>query len=219
MVPHGVSLSVGGPDSFTPYARAMAKLARHVDASFFSDHLSYSSIGTTQSFDLLPLPLCEEAVAHVVARAAEAARLLERPLVLENITYYALMPGATMSEPAFVRAVIERAGCGLLLDLNNLHLNAKNHGRSAEADLLAMPLAHVRQVHLAGAAREGELLLDTHDRPVADEVWSLFRTLVKQIGPVPTLIEWDQDIPPLDVVLDEADRARAILEEAAEVAA
>ena len=124
-----------------------------------------------------------------------------------------------MSEPAFVSAVIERSGCGLLLDLNNLHVNATNHGRSALDDLLAMPLQHVRQIHLAGAVWEGDLLLDTHNRPVASEVWSLYREVVSRIGAVPTLLEWDQDIPSLEVVLDEADRARAILAELTEVAA
>jgi len=207
---HGVALSVGGPDPFDDYLEALRPLLDRIDPPFFTDHLCWSQARGHPTFDLLPLPFCQEAVDHVVRRVRAAEARLDRPLVLENITYYATMPGSTMSEPSFVRAVLEEADCGLLLDLNNLLVNAKNRGEDANAMLDAYPLARVRQVHLAGHSREGDLWLDTHDGRVAPEVWRLYRRLVSRIGPVPTLIEWDQGIPSLDAVLDEADRARAI---------
>jgi uncharacterized protein len=213
VIPHGVALSVGGRDPFDDYARELAPLLDRLDPPFFSDHLCYSSLGGRALFDLLPLPFHEASVEHAAARARRASELLGRPLVLENITCYAWMPQGTMDEPTFLTRVLERSGCGLLLDLNNLYLNARNHGLDALALLERLPLGRVRQIHLAGHTREGSLLLDTHSRRVCDEVWSLYREALRRVGPVPTLIEWDQDIPALDVVLDEADRARAILSE------
>jgi hypothetical protein len=219
LVPHGVSLSIGGPDPLDVGLDELAPFVERLDPAFVSEHLSWSSAHGEQTLDLLPLPFTDEAVEHVARRARLVAARLGRPLVLENVTYYAEMPGGTMSEAAFVSRVLEEADAGLLLDLNNLYVNAVNHGRSPVRDLLAMPLGRVRQVHLAGHSRDGELLLDTHDGPVCDPVWELLRTLVEHIGPVPTLIEWDQAIPSLDRVLDEADRARALIASAAARAA
>ena len=213
IVAHGVALSVGGPDSFEAYAKALEPLLRRLDPPFVTDHLCYASLGGHQTFDLLPLPFHGDAVEHVAGRAKAAQERLGTPLLLENITYYAEMPESEMDEPAFLRAVLEAAGCGLLLDVNNLYLNAKNHGHDPRAILARMPLEHVRQIHLAGFTREGDVLLDTHSRPVATEVWELYREAMARTGPVPTLIEWDQSIPSLDAVLDEADRARAIQRE------
>lgn len=215
IIPHGVALSVGGRDSQEAYLRELKPLLERIDPPFFSDHLCYSSLGGRELFDLLPLPFHEAAIEHVAARARYASEIAGRPLVLENITCYAWMPGGTMDEPAFLSAVLERSGCGLLLDLNNLYLNARNHGLDAHSLLARMPLAAVRQIHLAGYTRDGGLLLDTHSRRICDDVWALYRETIRRLGPVPTLIEWDQDIPSLDEVLDEADRARAIQRELA----
>jgi uncharacterized protein (UPF0276 family) len=219
IVAHGVALSVGGPDPMDAYVDALRPLLDRIAPPFFTDHLCYASAGGLQTFDLLPLPFHAEAVHHVARRVRAVRARLGRPVVLENITYYAEMPGSEMTEPAFVRAVLDEADCGLLLDLNNLYLNAKNHGGEPRALLDAMPLERVRQVHLAGFTREDGVLLDTHSRRVSDAVWSLYRETVARIGPVPTLIEWDQAIPSLDAVLDEADRARAIQKEASRVRA
>jgi uncharacterized protein (UPF0276 family) len=210
VVSHGVALSVGGPDAMDPYLHALRPLLDRLGAPFFSDHLCYASVGGQQSFDLLPLPFHEEAIEHVARRAREVQERMGRPLLLENITYYAVMPGGDLPEPDFVRAVVERADVSLLLDLNNLFLNAKNHGGDPFDALDRLPIARVRQVHLAGFTPEDDLLLDTHSRPVCEPVWALYREVVRRIGPVPTLIEWDQSIPSLDAVLDEADRARSI---------
>jgi uncharacterized protein len=211
VVPHGVSASVGTHRE-DAYDDALAELIERVDALFFSDHLCYASIGGHESFDLLPLPFTDEAVDAAAARARAIAARVGRPLLLENITYYAVMPGSSLTEPEFVARVLEASGCALLLDVNNLYLNAKNHGLDPLEALARMPLDRVRQIHLAGFSTEGDLLLDTHSSAIAEPVWSLYREVVARVGKVPTLIEWDQRIPSLDAVLDEADKARAILE-------
>ena len=212
---NGVALSVGttAPAGYLEVVRA---LIHDLDAPFFSDHLCYASIGAHAFHDLLPLPFHEEAVAVAAANARSAALAVGRPLLLENVTYYASMPGSVLREPEFMGAVLCAAGpeVGVLLDVNNLYVNAVNHGRDPLADLEAFPLASVRQLHLAGHTREGDVLLDTHSAPVAPEVWALYREVLRRTGPLPTLVEWDQHIPNVDAVLDEADRARAILEAA-----
>jgi uncharacterized protein (UPF0276 family) len=125
------------------------------------------------------------------------------------------MPGSALKEGEFLRAALEESDAGLLLDLNNVYVNAINHGRSPREVLWELPVERTGQIHLAGHIREGDILLDTHGTAVCDAVWQLYREVIEHIGPVPTLIEWDTDIPPLDCVLDEADRARAILAEVA----
>jgi uncharacterized protein len=215
IVPHGVAASVGhASNDEARYAAALGELVARVDAPFFSDHLCYSSIGGHQSFDLLPLPFTEEAVDAVARRAQDLARRVGREMVLENITYYAVMPGSEMPEHTFVRRALEASGCGLLLDLNNLYVNAINHGEDPRVSLSRVPFERVRQIHLAGYSVEEGVLLDTHSAPVSAAVWSLYRETLARTGKVPTLIEWDQRIPSLDAVLDEADKARAILEAA-----
>ena len=208
---HGIGLSVGGPDPLDPsYLRAMKELLERIEAPFFSDHVCFATAGGQYFHDLLPLPFSEEAVRWTARRAREASERLERPLVLENITYYALMPGGSLSEGEFVSAVLEEANAGLLLDLNNAYVNAINHGRAPRDVVNELPLERSVQIHLAGHVREGELLIDNHGSAVIPEVWELYREVIARIGPVPTLIEWDNDIPSLDRVLDEADYARSV---------
>jgi len=215
VIPHGVALSVG---SATPagYLEVVSELVRELDAPFFSDHLCYASLGEHAFHDLLPLPFHDEAIAVAASNARAAAARVGKPLLLENVSYYATMPGGTMSEPRFVDAVLGAAGpsVALLLDVNNLYLNAVNHGNDPRADLDVFPVDRVRQLHLAGHTREGDVLLDTHAAPIAEAVWELYRDVLRRTGPLPTLIEWDQNIPNVDAILDEADRARAILEAA-----
>lgn len=207
---HGVSIDVGGPDELDEgYLAALKGLLDALDVPYYTDHLCYASIGGTFFHDLLPLPFTDEAVRHVAWRTRAVADRLARPVALENISTYARMPG-TMSEGAFVTAVLEEADAGLLLDVNNVYVNAINHGEDPEASLLALPLHRTRQIHLAGHVREGPRLLDHHGSAVCDAVWGLFALALRHTGPVPVLLEWDTDIPPLDRVLDEADRARAI---------
>lgn len=211
MSSHGVALNLGGPDPLDDaYLHGLAALVREVDAPFFSDHLSYSRLRGVYLHDLLPLPFSEAVVEHVVPRIREAQARVGRPFAIENPSYYARMPGQTLDEAAFLSAVLEEADCGLLLDVNNVYVNAQNHGYDPLAFLDALPLHRVVQVHLAGHLRTAEVLIDTHGDRVCDEVWSLYEQTLRRTGPVSTLIEWDSDIPSLDAVLDEADRARKL---------
>ena len=215
IITHGIALSVGGPDPLNAdYLTQLRALTARTAAPFFTDHACFARAGGHYFHDLLPVPFTEEAARWLGRRAREAAERVERPILLENITYYAEMPGSRLNEGEFLRAVLEDGGAGLLLDLNNVYVNAVNHGRSPREVLWELPVERTAQIHLAGHIREGEILLDNHGAAVCDEVWQLYRDVIKRIGPVPTLIEWDTDIPPLDRVLDEADRARALLEEA-----
>ena len=215
LVAHGVSVSVGGPDPLDlPYLIQLKSLLDELGAEFYSDHLCWTRYGNHHYHDLLPLPFSEEAVRWTAARARRVSELLERPLLLENITYYAVMPGGFLTEGQFISAVLEESGAFLLLDLNNAYQNAINHGQLPDDVLAALPLERTRQIHLAGhELDETGVLLDRHATPVTDAVWSLYGAVTKQLGPIPTLIEWDNDIPPLARVLQEADRARLIQQE------
>jgi len=211
VVAHGVSLSLGGPDPLdAEYVESLKQLLDELEAPFYTDHLCYATIDGVNFYDLLPVPFTEEAVHHCAARIRELSDRLERPVAVENVSYYAVMPGSRMSEGEFVSAVVQEAGCGLLLDVNNVYVNACNHGEDPVAALESLPLASARQIHIAGHIEEGGRLIDTHGRPLVEPVWSLFRRALELVGPVPTLLEWDTDIPSLDRVLDEADRARMI---------
>lgn len=211
VIAHGVSMSLGGPDPLPgDYVDGLRRLLDELQAPFYTDHLCYATIGGVNFYDLLPLPFTEEAVRHTAARIRELQDRLERPVAVENISYYAVMPGPSMSEGQFVTAVVEEADCGLLLDVNNVYVNARNHGEDPLANLEALPLHRTRQVHIAGHVEEGGRLIDTHGRALVDPVWELYAQALSRVGPVPTLLEWDTDIPELDVVLDEADRARAL---------
>jgi uncharacterized protein (UPF0276 family) len=212
IVAHGVSMSLGGPDPLDrDWLASLARLLDAVDAPWYSDHLCYAAIDGIALHDLLPLPFTEEAVEHTAARIRKVADALQRPVAVENITYYARMPGGRLDEPDFVRAVVERADCGLLLDLSNLYVNARNHGRDPWDDLARMPLHRVVQVHLAGFSVEHDgRLLDDHGAPTHDDVLDLYARLVERIGSVPTLFEWDTRVPPLAVVGAEAARADAV---------
>jgi uncharacterized protein (UPF0276 family) len=207
---HSVSLSIGGPDPLDAgLLDGIRQLHRTTGAPFWSDHVCYSSVQGTQLHDLLPLPFCEEAITHTAKRVQEAQERVGSPLVLENATFYAHMPGCTMDEATFLNAVIEESRCDLLLDVNNVYVNSINHGFDARAFIDRMPLNRVRELHLAGHTRNDDVIIDTHIGPIIDPVWDLYRYTLRRAGRlIPTLIEWDQEIPPLDEVLDEVDRAR-----------
>ncbi|MSP62461.1 MAG: DUF692 domain-containing protein [Myxococcales bacterium] len=216
IVPHSVSLSIGGLDPLDEtFLAAQAALVRRLGAPFWSDHLCYSTVDGKPTHDLLPLPFTEEAAENAAERVRACERRVEAPLLLENATYYAHMPGCTMDEAAFLRAVLERADCGMLLDVNNVYVNSLNHGFDPRAFIDRLPIDRVRQIHVAGHTRVGDTVIDTHIGPVIDEVWALYRHTLARAGHlIPTLIEWDEDIPPLDELLDELDRARAHAEAA-----
>ncbi|MGE0712952.1 MAG: DUF692 family multinuclear iron-containing protein [Planctomycetota bacterium] len=214
VIPHGVALDVGGPAPLDEdYLDRLAGLVERLDPPFVSDHLCFSTIAGVHTHELLPLPFREEVVEHVAARARAVQERLGRPLLLENPSYYVVMPGQELSEAEFIRAVCERSDTGLLLDVNNLYVNAVNHGYDAVAFLDQLPLERVGYVHLAGHLVDPRALIDNHGSAVPEPVWGVFRALLERTGPVSALVEWDLNIPTLDLLLDEADKARAILEE------
>ncbi len=210
MAMHGVSLSVAGPGPLDEeYLAALLRLARRVEPAWISDHLCWTGPGSTTLHDLLPVPFTKEALRHLCPRIQHVQEALRRPLVLENVSTYLRFEGDEMAEWEFLAALVEATGCALLLDVNNVYVNAVNHGFDARRFLDALPAAAVRQIHLAGHSRQGGLLVDTHDAPVCEAVWRLYEHAVARFGPVPTMIERDDRIPPVEELLAELDVARA----------
>ncbi|NIJ35132.1 DUF692 domain-containing protein [Sphingomonas oligoaromativorans] len=207
---HGVSMSVGSADGVDPdYLRRLRRLADAINPLFVSDHLSWSRIEGFNSHDLLPVPYIQEALDIVSANVARAQDVLGRPMLIENPSSYVSFTG-DMTEWEFLAALCARTGCGLLLDVNNIFVSATNHGFDAIAYLDGIPAERVRQIHLAGHSQGRDLLIDTHDKPVPDSVWSLYAAALARLGPVATMIERDDDIPPLADLLAELDVARRI---------
>lgn len=215
---HGVGLSIGSTDPLDRRHLAKLKdLMRRFEPALVSEHLSWSSVGGRYLNDLLPLPYTEEALYHMIARVAQVQDALGRPILIENPSSYLQYVESAIPEWEFLVDLAERTGCGVLLDVNNIYVSARNHGFDASAYLRAIPRHLVREIHLAGFTVNrfdgGEILVDTHDRPVWPAVWALYRQAVQRFGQIPTLIEWDTDLPELAVLVDEARRADAILEE------
>jgi uncharacterized protein len=220
LLSHGVCLSLGGPDPLdTRYLDLLGRLLDRLDAPFFTDHACFAKAGGMYFQDLLPMPLTEQAIEWMAARARHAVAAVGRPLALENITYYAEMPGAEMTEGEFLCRLLEAADCGLLLDVNNVYVNAVNHGQDPKDVLAALPLGRVVQIHLAGHHDENGLLVDTHGAAVSRQVWELYEIALREVGPKPTLIEWDTHLPPLDTIIDQADQARALMAATSSLAA
>ena len=192
----------------------MRRLVDRVEPAWVSDHLCWTGVDHRQLHDLLPLPYTEAVLRHVADRVAQVQDALGRRLVLENVSSYVAWAADEMSEADFIAALLQRADCELLLDVNNVHVSAVNHGFDARAFIDAMPAARVRQIHLAGHEVTDEGLIDTHDHPVADAVWSLYRHTIARLGPVPTMIERDDHIPPLAELVSELDIARRVAAEA-----
>lgn len=213
---HGVGLSLGSADALD--AAHLARLAALVDRyqpALVSEHLCWSAVGGRHSNDLLPLPFTEETLTLLVARISQVQDALGRELLVENVSTYLRFREGDYTEWEFVAEVVRRSGCGLLCDVNNIYVNSVNHGFDPRVYLHALPHDAIREIHLAGFTRKDELavplLIDTHSRPVDDAVWALYAEAIARFGPVPTLIEWDQDIPELEVLLAEAARAEGIL--------
>ena len=221
---HGVGLSLGSTDPLDVVH--LDKLKRLVDWSepaFVSEHLSWASVDGTFLNDLLPLPYTEEALDHMIRRVDQLQNHLGRQILIENISTYLQFNGAQLSEWEFLSALSRASGCGLLIDVNNIYVSACNHGFDAYQYLSAVPRDYVRELHLAGHSinryRDRDILIDTHSTPVCDAVWHLYAHALHCFGPLPTLIEWDADIPTLAVLVAEADKANGILERARAVAA
>lgn len=207
---HGVAMNIGAVDGLDlAYLRRLRQLADRFDPLWVSDHLCWTGIDGVQTHDLLPLPYNEEALDVVSRNVMVAQDALGRPLVLENPSTYIEFPAA-MSEAAFLAELCRRTGCYLLLDVNNIVVSATNHARRLDEWLDLLPLDRVRQIHLAGHSQGRDLLVDTHDAPVPASVWDLYARFVARMGPVATMIERDDHIPPFQELLDELDTARRI---------
>jgi uncharacterized protein (UPF0276 family) len=216
LIAHGVSLSIGSTDPLDMDLLAnLKRFCDECDSPWFSDHLCFTMVDHVNLNDLIPLPFTMEAATHVAARARVVQDFLERPFLLENVTYYAAPSRSQMTEAQFITEILEQADCGLLLDVSNVILNSINQGYDAEAFLDAIPLHRARQLHLAGYEKHGDVLLDTHAKPVSDETWALYRRVIERIGPTASLVEWDSEIPTLDRLLQEADMAQKYMDEVA----
>ncbi len=208
---HGVSLSIGSADPLNErYLERLKALVDRIDPAIVSDHLCWTGVDGENLHDLLPLPFTEEAIRYVADRVERVQESVKRRILLENISTYVTYQHSTMPEWEFLTAVAERSGCGILLDLNNVYVNAYNHQFDPAAYLRAIPGELIGQFHLAGHTNMGDYLFDTHSAPVIDAVWQLYRDALQAWGPVTTLIEWDEDIPPFPRLAEEAERARAI---------
>ncbi|HEY3246598.1 MAG TPA: DUF692 domain-containing protein [Phycisphaerae bacterium] len=209
---HGVGLSLGSADGLRHAHLAQLKaLVERFEPSLVSDHLCWGAIGERHLNDLLPLPYTEAALDVVCANVVRAQEFLGREILVESVSSYLQFSDSTIHEWEFVGEVARRTGCGLLLDINNIYVSAVNHGFDALGYLDAIPAHAVREIHLAGFDSNGMCLIDTHGKPVAGPVWNLYGEALTRLGPIPTLIEWDTDLPPLAVLLQEAAKAQEIL--------
>ncbi len=209
VVLHGVSMSIGSsaPLDFD-YLEQLKALASRVEPLWISDHLCWTGIAGRHLHDLMPLPYTTEAIAHVVERVRRVQDFLGRQILLENVSSYVTYRDSEISEWDFLTAVSEAADCLILLDVNNIYVSSQNHGFDPLAYLDAMPAHRVQQIHLAGHTHNETLLIDTHDQPVPDPVWSLYGEALRRVGPVATMIERDDNIPPLDELVAELGLAR-----------
>jgi uncharacterized protein (UPF0276 family) len=211
VVLHGVSLSIGATEPLDDrYLASLRRLVGRIEPALVTDHLCWGRHGGRYVHDLWPLPNTEEAVTHVVERVGRVQELLGRQIALENVSSYVAYRDSTMAEWELLAAVAERADCGILLDVNNVHVSAYNHGFDPHAYLAGLPRERVVQVHLAGHEDKGAYLLDSHDAAVPPPVWDLYREAVTRFGHVPTLVEWDDRIPELEVLVGESRKAAAI---------
>jgi uncharacterized protein (UPF0276 family) len=207
---HGVSLSIGSRDPLNKdYLRQLRALADRIEPAWISDHLCWTGVAGINAHDLLPLPYTEEAIKHVAARIGEVQDFLGRRFLIENVSSYLTYPESVMTEWEFLREISERADCLILLDINNIYVSSFNHEFNPSSYIEAIPIERVWQFHLAGHQNHGDYIIDTHDEPVIDPVWELYAEAVRRFGDVSTMIERDDNIPPLSELLDELQHARS----------
>lgn len=220
LVMHGVSMSIGSTDPLNrDYLKQLKELARRIEPAWISDHLCWTGVHGTNLHDLLPLPYTEETIEHVAARICEVQDFLGRRMLIENVSSYLSYTQSQLTEWDFLTAVCERADCLLLFDVNNVYVSSVNHGFDPLDYLNGIPAERVQQIHLAGHEDHGRYIIDTHDHPVPDPVWDLYAQALRRFGPVSTMIERDDNIPPLDELIAELDRARGIAARVAKEAA
>ncbi len=206
---HGVALSIGSMDPIDrSYLDRLGALADRIEPALVTDHLCWCGIDGQVLHDLLPLPYTEEALAHVVERVQEVQDHLRRKILLENPSTYVAFNHSTIDEWTFLSEVAERSDCGILLDVNNIYVSARNLGFDGRVYIDSIPIDRVGQIHLAGFTDMGTYLFDTHSAPVHEEVWDLYRRACRRFGAVSTLVEWDAEIPALERLCEEVDRAR-----------
>jgi uncharacterized protein len=211
LVLHGVSLNLGSTDPLrADYLDDLQRLINRVQPAWVSDHLCWTGSAHGQVHDLLPLPYARETLDHLRGRIQQVQERLKQPLVLENVSSYVQFAADEMGEAEFIATLVRESGCRLLLDVNNVYVSHRNHGFDAHAFIDALPADAVVQIHLAGHEDQGDLVIDTHDHPIRDEVFALYAYTVQRLGFKPTMIERDDHIPPLPELLDELDRVRAV---------
>ncbi|MBV9575678.1 MAG: DUF692 domain-containing protein [Gammaproteobacteria bacterium] len=215
---HGVSASLGSADELNwPMLKKLRDLIERIQPCLVSDHLSWSSIEGHYLHDLLPLPYTEETLSHVITRIQQVQDYLNRQILIENITSYIRYADSSIPEQDFLIEVAKKSGCGILLDVNNIYINAVNFGDDPQAFITTMPADLVQEIHVGGFTttliNNKEVLIDTHNKPVVPAVWDLFAYAITQLGRKPTMIEWDTNLPSLDTLCLEAYRAEKILRE------
>jgi uncharacterized protein (UPF0276 family) len=212
LVMHGVSLNIGSTDPLNyDYLAKLKSLASLIRPQWVSDHLCWTGIATHNSHDLLPLPLTEESLQHVIQRVLQVQDYLQRPLILENPSTYLEFQQSTLNEAAFFTELVKATQCGILLDVNNVYVSAHNHGYDPYEYIRSLPATAIVQIHLAGHTATGDLLIDTHDQPVPEEVWKLYQLAQQLTGGVATLLEWDANIPEYPVLVQELFKAKEVI--------
>ncbi len=208
---HGLSLSIGSPEEIDQaFLKDVKQFLKNYDVKIYSEHLSYSKCDNAHLYDLLPIPFTEDAVKHIAQRIREVQDVLERKIAIENVSYYTPV-AAEMSEPEFINAIVSEADCKLLLDVNNVYVNAHNHNYDAKDFLSQMPLDKVAYIHMAGHYQiSDDLIIDTHGEDIIDPVYELFEWTLERMNPVPVLLERDFNIPELDDLQNEMNRLKAI---------
>ena len=211
---HGVSLSIGSTDPLNQkYLKRLKTLIEVIDPFIVSDHLCWTGVDGENLHDLLPLPFTEEALQHIVTRVGQVQEFLGRRILLENVSSYVTYKYSVMPEWEFISEIAKRSGCGILLDLNNIYVNAVNHKFDSEDYLSGIHTNSVGQFHLGGHTDMGSFLFDTHSKSVCEAVWKLYRKALEKFGPISTLVEWDAEIPSYEVLSEEAACARKIYQE------
>lgn len=213
MVMHGVSMSIGSTEPLNfDYLKQLKELIKRVEPEWVSDHLCWTGVNGLNLHDLMPMPYTEEAIQHIADRVSQVQDYLGQQILLENVSSYVSYSDSVMSEWEFFSEVTQRADCNMLLDINNIYVSAYNHNFDPYTYLTAMPKERVHQFHLAGHTHENNLIIDTHDHPIADPVFDLYAAAVEHFGRVSTMIERDDNIPPLAELLTELDQVKSIAE-------
>ncbi|MBL7480452.1 MNIO family bufferin maturase [Legionella bononiensis] len=214
IVMHGVSLSLGSSDVLDmDYLHQLKNLANRIEPVWISDHLCWTGVDNLNVHDLLPVPYTDEAINHIVSRIQQIQEFLGRAILIENVSSYLTFKQSEMTEWAFLSEIVKKSGCYILLDVNNIYVSSVNHQFNPLDYIHSVPADRVAQIHLAGHSNHGDYIIDTHDAPVIQPVWDLYADTIQRLGPVSTMIERDDNMPPFDELLNELDHARLIVEQ------